>query len=186
MSGYSCRSGVICHSSELHQPRQRDERRYILIRGRGKLGPACHCSYSAMYTSKPPKPAAPSSGALSSLPPSDTDLISDYFILFYHQILLDYVFLQLLAALFKQWCFPPLLILSWLSSFQYVMCYLIASDLGPVADGFWGGGACQGYRHPVFLPPSVCVSVSTPLRSHLCDRCQEPHAGSVHSSSAHS
>lgn len=80
MSGYSCRSGVICHSSELHQPRQRDERRYILIRGSGKLRPAWQRSYSGVYTSEPPNPAAPSSGAPSSLPPSDVDQISDYFI----------------------------------------------------------------------------------------------------------
>ncbi|CAB1448659.1 unnamed protein product [Pleuronectes platessa] len=49
MSGYSCRSGVICHSSELHQPRQGEERQYILICGSGKLRPAYQLSYSSSY-----------------------------------------------------------------------------------------------------------------------------------------
>lgn len=104
MSGYSCRSGVICHSSELHQPRQGEERQYILIRGSGKLRPTYQLSYSSSYAPDPPDPAAPSSGAPASLPLCGSDLISHFLLVcffVFSQILLHYIFLHPGACIFN-------------------------------------------------------------------------------------
>lgn len=78
-------------------------------------------------------------------------------------------------------CTVSLLFLSWLSCHRHVVCSLIASDLGPLSGWlvFRGPGGDGGVlsSSSVRLLPSVCVSVSTPLRSRLLDRCQSPTLG---------
>lgn len=81
----------------------------------------------------------------------------------------------------QQHCIVSLLFLSWLSCHQHVVCWLIASDLGPVSGWlvFGGPGGDGGVlsSSSARLLPSVCVSVSTPLHSRLLDRCQSPTLG---------
>lgn len=107
-----------------------------------------------------------------------SDLISRFLLpfCFFCQILLHYVFLHL-----TQRCAVSPLFLSWLSCHQHVVCQLIASDLGPVSGWlvFGGPGGDGGVLSSSYarLLPSVCVSVSTPLRSRLLDRCQSPTLG---------
>ena len=186
MSGYSCRSGVICHSSELHQPRQGEERQYILIRGSGKLRPAYQFSYSSSYGLDLPAPAAPSSGAPTCFPLCGSHLISN--------LLLPLCLFSGPSALWlspsstTQHCLSVVPVIAVLSP----ACCVLANSPWPWS-GVWLAvfrGAWLRWRRPVFplcQTPAVCLCVClySPSQSSPWS-LSEPHTGPVHSPSAHS
>lgn len=168
MSGYSCRSGVICHSSELHQPRQGEERQYILIRGSGKLRPTYQLSYSSSYAPDPPDPAAPSSGAPASLPLCGSDLIS-HFLLFFFLFLAKSFYIMSFSI--RGAAFSTMI---WFLSALHVMavlspaCCVLANSLWPWSSVwlavFLGGGLAEMEASRLPPPPdscrlSVCLSL---------------------------